>query len=263
MNDTHAGVEARLKRLDWETNHFGVCAAQLVDPDLDDDALDDDTLDLALRVARDQGVQLLVWAAGTDRDVPRQMLDQFGGRLVDRKATFRKLLRGVTADDSLPRATDPVVIAYSSATASAGLVELAIISGAYSRFRVDPRIPREQFEAMYQVWIERSVNKELADAVLIVPADNSRDDRHDHPLGMISLSESDGVASIGLVAVAADAQGRGIGSALMRAAHQWMRDRAARESLVVTQLANGRTCRLYEKSGYHLVRVQPYYHFWL
>jgi dTDP-4-amino-4,6-dideoxy-D-galactose acyltransferase len=258
VNDTQAGVEARLKRLDWETGHFGLCAAQLVDP-----ALDDDALDLALCVAREQGIRLLVWAAESERDVPKQILDQFSGRLVDRKATFRKLLQGAHDEDSLPRATDPAVIAYASATASAALVELAIISGAYSRFREDPRIPRERFEAMYRVWIERSVKKELADAVLIVPASDRRDDGHDYPLGMISLSESDGAASIGLVAVAPVAQGRGIGSTLMRAAHRWMRDRNAHESLVVTQLANAPACRLYERSGYHLARVQPYYHFWL
>jgi dTDP-4-amino-4,6-dideoxy-D-galactose acyltransferase len=257
VNDTRAGVEARLKRLDWECDHFGIFAAQLLDP-----ALDDEALARALCLAREQGVQLLVWVAQAERDVPRPILDQFSGILADRKATFRKALRGAPAEDTLPRATDPAVISYPSATASAVLVELAIVSGAYSRFRVDPRIPRERFEAMYRLWIERSVKKELADDVMVVPAEDSRDDRH-HPLGLISLMESDGVASIGLVAVAAEVQGRGIGSALMRAAHGWMRSRDADEALVVTQLANLPACRLYERSGYHLARVQPYYHFWL
>ncbi len=247
-----------LARLDWESKHFGVSAAQLVSPRLTDDALV-----AVLRDARKDRVQFVVWPADSGREVPRVVLDQFGGILVDRKATYRKLLHGEAAEVASPRPADPSVTEYPSNTASAALVDLAIVAGAYSRFRVDPRIPEERFEAMYRQWIERSVKKELADVVFIVPADDMGADRHERPCGMISLSETDGVASIGLVAVAGTMQGRGIGSALMRAAHRWMRDRNAHEARVVTQSANIPACRLYERSGYQLARTQPYYHFWL
>ena len=65
------------------------------------------------------------------------------------------------------------------------------------------------------------------------------------------------------VAVAAEVRGKGIGSALMHAAHRWMQHRGAREAQVVTQLVNLPACRLYERSGYRLSRVQHYFHFWL
>ena len=42
---------------------------------------------------------------------------------------------------------------------------------------------------------------------------------------MITLAESSGVATIGLVAVASAVRGMGIGTSLMRAAQRWMQDR--------------------------------------
>jgi ribosomal protein S18 acetylase RimI-like enzyme len=251
-----ATAQPELARLDWESNHFGVSAARLVSAELTDEALS-----AMLQLARRQRIQLLVWPATTGQDVSRELLDEFNGALVDRKATFSKTLPGVNPRGEPPRPTDPPVIEYTSPTVSSALSELAVAAGAYSRFRVDPRIPQERFEAMYRVWIERSVAGELADVVLVVPVDQKRD-RTEQLSGMISLSQSGGVASIGLVAVAATMRGRGIGSALMRAAHGWMRDRGAQEARVVTQSANVGACRLYERSGYRLSRVQPYFHFW-
>ena len=59
------------------------------------------------------------------------------------------------------------VVEYAEAKASPELVELAIASGEYSRFRLDPRLNDERFVAMYRHWIDRSVARELADAVLV------------------------------------------------------------------------------------------------
>ncbi len=115
---------------------------------------------------------------------------------------------------------------------------------------------------MCQSWIERSVTKELADMVLVVPHSDHKGAPDGPLVGMITLSESGGAASIGLVAVAAAFRGIGKGKSLMRAAQHWILDRV-REARVVTQLTNGPTCRLYERSGYGVFCVQDDYHFWL
>jgi dTDP-4-amino-4,6-dideoxy-D-galactose acyltransferase len=255
---TFAKKPTALARLDWESNHFGISAAQLTLADLADDALA-----AALQHARDERVQLLVWPAASKREIPRELLDEFGGQLVDRKATFVRALASAPAEFDSPRPTDPAVIDYPAQTASSALVELAIASGQYSRFHVDRGFRPERFEAMYRVWIERSVAGELADVVLVAPL-GARGRADGEPLaGMITLSESQGVATIGLVAVAAAARQQGIGSALLRAAHRWMRSRQAHTARVVTQLANLPACRLYERSAYQLASVQHYFHFWL
>jgi dTDP-4-amino-4,6-dideoxy-D-galactose acyltransferase len=245
-----------LRRLDWESNHFGIRAEMLVEGNLQDDALA-----AALRQARSDRIQLLVWPALGGRIAPRDLLDEFAGMLVDRKATFGKSLQ---SDDFVldhSQAAEPSVVSYEAATASPALCELALAAGTYSRFAVDPHIKPERFAAMYRRWIEGSVSGELADVVLVVPLDDCGAATGQLG-GMITVAESDGVASIGLVAVAIGMRGRGIGSTLMRAAHRWMRGRNAREARVVTQLANAPACRLYERSGYRLLQVQHYYHFW-
>jgi ribosomal protein S18 acetylase RimI-like enzyme len=255
---TPPATGSTLAPLEWESQHFGIRAAQVTSADLADGALAD-----ALQGAREGHFQLVVWPADAGRTVPDALLSQFGGSLVDRKATFVKLLQSDAAHVPLPRPNDPSVVSYAADAPSPALIELAIVAGKYSRFRVDQHFSTDRFEAMYHVWIERSVNRQMADEVLVIPAEDGRDDACERPLGFITLSEKDGAASIGLVAVAAHAQGRGFGTALMRAAHQWMLARGAREARVVTQLANGPACRLYEKAGYLLSAVQHYYHFWL
>jgi dTDP-4-amino-4,6-dideoxy-D-galactose acyltransferase len=251
-------AEPAIVRLEWESRHFSVAAAQLSGPDVNDAPLAE-----ALSLARRQGVQLLVWPAQDGRDVPRELLEEFGGSLVDRKATFFRHLQPALPGNESQMPADRPVIEYAAATTSAALIELAISAGVYSRFHLDPHFTDGKFAAMYQSWIERSVTKELADIVLVVPLNDHHGAPADPLGGMITLSESSGVATIGLLAVAATVQGRGIGSSLMRAAESWMRDRGAREARVVTQLANRPACRLYARSGYFLLRVQYYYHFWL
>jgi dTDP-4-amino-4,6-dideoxy-D-galactose acyltransferase len=245
--------------LDWECKHFGFFVAQLADADIDDE-----TLASALGLAREQGVRLLVWATTAERHVPSGILDRFDGTLVDRKATFRRPLESTVFSDEPHSPIELPVVPYTSAIASASLIELAISAGAYSRFRTDHHIPNAKFEAMYRLWIERSVAKELADVVLVAPLVEHAVTRNVPLLGgFITLSESNGTGHIGLIAVAAECRGRGIGSALMRAANRWMLDRGADQAEVVTQLANAPACRLYERSGYRLSRQQNFYHFWL
>jgi dTDP-4-amino-4,6-dideoxy-D-galactose acyltransferase len=255
---TPNATAAELVRLDWECSHFGYPVARLAGSDLDHAGLASN-----LRLARREGIRLVVWPAPDEYEAPLELLGEFNGALVDRKATF-----------SRPLAIDPenhpgpacqrrsLIVPYTLRTATRGLIELAIAAGTYSRFRVDPHFSPASFEAMYRQWIERSVSGTLADRVLVAPR-NARDSVHNELAGMITLSESHGVATIGLIAVAADSRGQGIGSALMDSAHLWMQLRKAREAKVVTQLANLPACHLYERSGYRLVGIEHYYHFWL
>lgn len=252
-----------LVRLDWECEHFGFSVAQVSQADLDDARLVD-----TLRQARAAGVRLAVWPTGEGREVGAEITARFGGRLVDRKATFTRPLGGTLAATGADEISDrkrPVIVSYTAPTPSNALTELAIAAGKYSRFHVDPAFPRDKFEAMYRLWIERSVRGELADAVLVAAATSTDDDEQAQrdPAGMITVAESGGVAQIGLIAVAGAMRGRGIGSALIDAAHRWMQSRGAVEARVVTQLTNQPACHLYERGGYQLSRVQNVYHFWL
>jgi dTDP-4-amino-4,6-dideoxy-D-galactose acyltransferase len=250
-------AQPALVRLDWECDQFGFPVAQLGIPELNDLALA-----AMLRLAREQGVHLLVWPARAGREVPTRLLNEFTGALVDRKATFTRSLQPTLAGEESPASIQFSVEPYGARSASADLHRLAISAGVHSRFKVDRHFPNEHFEGMYRRWIERSVSGELADAVLVASGVEDQMAGDKRVAGMITLSESQGVGSIGLIAVAAAFRGRGIAAALMHAAHQWMRARGASEAKIVTQSANLPACRLYERSGYRRSRLQHYFHFW-
>jgi len=225
--------------------------------------MDDAALANELELARRQGFRLVVWPANGDRHISDEILDKFGGALADRKATFSRSLAGVSySRGAQAPGLECSVVPYTSSVVSAELYELAISAGAYSRFRLDPHFSRQQFEAMYRVWIERSVSQEMADAVLVATA-GCGGESDERLAGMVTVATSVGVGKIGLIAVSASSRGKGVGSSLLLAAHQWMQERGARQARVVTQLDNPAACRLYERGGYSLSALEHIHHFWL
>lgn len=245
-----------LKPLPWDSAHFGFPVAQVIEPDLDDEALAG-----ALREARRQGIWLVYWPSQRDRTASPGLLAEFGGLLADRKATFvLPDLTSATGRESDGEAGPVLVAELPRGPASTRLVELAIASGVSSRFRVDPKIPPAKFEAMYATWIDRSTRGDLADAVLVASTPEALGD--EAIVGMVTVSVNQGEGRIGLIAVHESTRGRGVGSRLVRSAHRAMHALGAARASVVTQLDNGPACRLYEASGYHLDDVKNYYHFW-
>src|SRR5947207_797047 len=101
--------KSAISRLDWESDHFGLFAAQLSGPELSNRDLAH-----ALELAREQGAQLLVWPAEGERDVPRELLDEFSGSLVDRKATFTRALRPALVDQETACPVEIPVIPYTT-----------------------------------------------------------------------------------------------------------------------------------------------------
>jgi dTDP-4-amino-4,6-dideoxy-D-galactose acyltransferase len=239
-----------IAHLDWDTKHFGFSVGRIAAEPTDSE------LEATLEEGRKRKYRLVYWATSPDRTAPPHLLDDFDGRLVDRKVTFARSLSDL---DHSVRSNDVLVAPVEGSECFPELIALAIAAGAYSRFAVDPRIPRDTFEALYRVWIERSVRREIADAVLV-----ARDPAVDARLaGMITVKVTDGMGNIGLVAVAESHRGRGIGSQLINAAHGWMIARDAAKSTVVTQGANAPACRLYERAGYTIEQAENFYHFWL
>jgi dTDP-4-amino-4,6-dideoxy-D-galactose acyltransferase len=242
-----------LEHLDWDTAHFEIPVARIPSP-----SLSDDELDQALQQAQESGVELVYWATHSERKVPASLLHRHGGNLVDRKAVFRARLADLPAPQFIPGRDDVVILETAPGPASEALLALAVEAGRFSRFHVDPNIPCGKFDALYRIWMERSMRRELADVVLV--ACRAADPRK--PLGMITLSMKRGESMTGLIAVHGAARGRGIGTRLIAAANQIRRQRGVIELSVVTQLANEPACRLYQRAGYRLAEVSHFYHFW-
>jgi dTDP-4-amino-4,6-dideoxy-D-galactose acyltransferase len=241
-----------LTPLPWDSGHFGFPVARLTVPGGDAAAAA-----AALAEARRRGVVLVYWAVDPAHAVPGPLLTEFAGCLADRKATFTAELAAVDRGAAGESLGGLGVRDYPRGPASEALTALAVAAGEFSRFRADPRVPRDRFVSLYGIWAERSARREMADAVLVAAEAEGA-----VPAGFVTASEAGGGASIGLIAVAAAARGRGVGGLLMRAVHRWMAGRGAARVTVVTQLDNVPACRLYERCGYHLAGVKHSYHFW-
>ncbi|MCL4809445.1 MAG: GNAT family N-acetyltransferase [Thermoanaerobaculia bacterium] len=238
-----------MRRLAWDSAFFGFEVFSIADGDLTEAELRS-----ALLESRARGASLVYWFADAGRAVSPTLLDEFGGALRDEKKVYgRSSLRGpgtalkARAEVSVRRGSDP----------DGPLTALALAAGEYSRFRVDPRIPSGAFQRLYETWIRRSCAGEIADAVIEAREPGIG------LCGMVTVSVDGDEGSIGLIAVAAEARGRGIGAILLRGAEEFMAGKGATRARVVTQGANRPACRLYESACYDVVSQTDVYHFWL
>lgn len=174
-----------------------------------------------------------------------------GGRCVDRKVRFRK---AVIAGLPKPAGVESVL----GKPCTADLESLALVSGTYSRFRADPRIPPDLFERLYVAWIHRSMSGEIAEDVLVVRVE-------DRVSGMVTVvgAHGDAIGVIGLIAVGAGHRGRGYGRRLMLAAEAWCAAHDVPAIEVATQRRNAAACCLYDACGYEVVRDEAVFHIWL
>ena len=133
------------------------------------------------------------------------------------------------------------------------LTELGVAAGAYSRFALDPKLPKDSFKKLYAIWIQNSIDRKLAFEVLITGTQHT-------PTGLITLGKKGDRGDIGLVSVQASARGQGVGSSLVRNSLSVFLRHGINEVQVVTQGANKEACGLYEKCGFVKERITHIFH---
>jgi dTDP-4-amino-4,6-dideoxy-D-galactose acyltransferase len=134
--------------------------------------------------------------------------------------------------------------------------ELAFQSGKHSRFYTDKNFNPNRYYDLYQIWIEKSINRDIADEVFIYKEKNEI-------LGFITISKYDSFGKIGLIAVDTNSRGKGIGKKLIDSAAQYLIQNNIYFMNVATQEANTSGCTFYEKCGFILNKSEYYYHIWL
>jgi dTDP-4-amino-4,6-dideoxy-D-galactose acyltransferase len=161
-------------------------------------------------------------------------------RLVDEKLVFQKFLSSIRNSSTICQ--------YEQQELLPALVELALLSGVFSRYKTDTRLNHNEFEKLYSVWIKNALEQGL---VLTDPNLN----------GMITLTSANLEASIGLFAVAEGQRGTGLGTELIQATEQKAFQAGAKTLMIPTQATNIPACQLYEKLGYEVVDRSFVYHY--
>lgn len=173
-----------------------------------------------------------------------------GAKLVDEKILYSKPCE--------PRKQFAEVSFYHGAAPNEDLYRLALVSGGYSRFKLDERLPQDSYERLYNRWVENACPGEGTNKQILLFKDE-----HDIARGMITIDYQAELGHIGLAAVDTDAQHQGIGGKIMSTLDSWLFNRGIQTLEVPTQKANADACRWYEKNGFVAQSQTPIYHWWL
>jgi len=226
------------KSLSWDSEFFGFAVGQL-NGDPGKTSLHEIYKEMAAK-----NIRLAYYSSETEILFPQHPL--YSSQLMDIKVTYIK--------DVVIAGCDENVQSYINDFPEEKLISLAVESGIYSRFKKDPDIPLSKYEELYKQWIVNSVNKKIADEVLVY-------ETRQGIAGFVTVGSKCGRADIGIIAVDRNHRGHGIGKALMRSAEN-LNLHNYQSIQVVTQGANLPAIKLYESCGYVLEKVEYFYHLW-
>lgn len=175
--------------------------------------------------------------------------DATGAELVDEKILYSKSCENKEGNKD--------VMLYMQSEPNESLYKLALVSGGYSRFKLDERLPEGSYEQLYRKWIEKACPQVGTNKQIFAYAPDGI------AKGMITVDYNGDKAQIGLVAVDTDCQHQGIGTKIMSTLEYYLYRKGVMTIDVATQAANKDACRWYEKNGFVKKSETPIYHWWL
>ena len=240
---------ALLRDLAWDSRFFNLRIARV-----ERDRLSGEELAEIERERAARELDCVYFLAAPEDSATLARVAAAGWRFVDVRTTLALELGPAPDRPEVDRET--VGLRRAEDVDVAALRELAAGSHLDSRFYRDGRFPRPLCDRLFAEWIERSAEGLLADAVLVAgPRGALR--------GYVTVRASgEAPADIGLLAVAPAARGQGLGGALLAGAIAWARERGEPRLEVVTQGANARAIRAYERAGFTTRRVGYWFHAW-
>ena len=229
-----------VERLSWDSDFFGLRIGRAFVGSIED------SCELAAQKDRLKADYDLVYVFG-NQGVEFSCED---ATLVDRKLVYTlSECSDVSFDDN-------VVLWDCDKPVTDALLHLALVSGKYSRFKLDNQFPSGSYERLYSRWIEQSVNHSMATKVFCYMSNAI-------PIGLVTLHNEDGIGTIGLVAIGERCQHQGVGTAMMRHVISYARKHHCKKLSVATQYDNTPACRLYEKVGFKVESMTNVWHWWL
>jgi dTDP-4-amino-4,6-dideoxy-D-galactose acyltransferase len=235
--------------LPWDTDFFGIRIARLAVPHLARD--DAESLRSWARAERVACVYALIDAGDVQTS---QVMADLGAGVADIRLT---MAADPLESSAIPAPDLPLREATEADLPT--LEEIAATSHRDSRFYADARFPRPRVDELYRVWLRNALRG--GDRVVTF-------DHEGRAAGYVTCAISargSGASTgrIGLVAVAKEARGRGVGSALLAAVMSDLARAGAATVQVVTQGRNVAAQRAYQRRGFRTERVEHWYHLWL
>jgi dTDP-4-amino-4,6-dideoxy-D-galactose acyltransferase len=227
--------------LSWDSEFFGVRIARYLPEELTSESLA-----ALMDWQQAQKVDCLYFLADPNQAESLRLAESNNFHLTDLRITLES---GGDIAQAMPTSVRPFREGDRAA-----LRAIARVSHRDSRFYFDGHFPQERCDALYETWIDKSLDG-YADATLVAEVEGN-------PAGYITCHRDAGEGKIGLVGVHADYQGRSLGQALVKASLAWFAGDGLKKVTVVTQGRNTRAQRLYQHCGFLTRSVQLWYHWW-
>ena len=187
-------------------------------------------------------VGLMCLLIDADKPEEAQKAEEQGYRFMDVRVTLERYTKAwVLSGSRLARAED-----------TARLRAIARTAFPVTRFYADPSLDNERCDDLYEEWT-RSLCAGAADIVLVAERDKQ-------PVGYVTVNIDREKSEIGLIAVACDYRGRGVGHELVQSALDWAYVRDAQTMSVVTQGRNVGALRTFEGCGFRVSNTSLWFH---
>jgi len=233
--------EINIKYLSWDSNFFGKKTGKII-------CNNSSELSDLLNKAKHDNYELIYVFENENYHVKNEIMKQYNGKLVDKKALYHKWITGL-----LPLYEQ---IEKYTGNLTNELENLAYISGEFSRFKLDKNFKEDDFYRMYKIWIKESLSGQIADSVFVLKENGQIN-------GMVTLKISEGIGHIGLIAVSPETQGKGYGKMLIKSCENRLFASDIFQLEAPTQKDNVQACNFYERAGFKIKEITNIYHFWL
>ena len=235
-------MENKFEKLDWDTDFFGFKVVKI-----EDNCLNEDPQEFFKELYL--GDVHLAYYTST-KSFSAEVIDNqyYHIELVSKRVPILKEMTNKTE-------IHKNISFYNEPAPSEDLVSLALLAGRQGRFGQDPRILENTYRNLFRNWITNSVNKNIADEVLVY-----RDKGKIVGFATIKVAGDKGYAP--LLAVDRDHEGQGVSFALMRAIETRLIENNCTYVLSGTQEINKKALATFRRYGLRPQAPQYVYHLW-
>jgi ribosomal protein S18 acetylase RimI-like enzyme len=233
--------------LEWDSAFFGFRVAQVTE-----EILSERVGRAVLEWSEAHGLRCLYFLADPTSAKTAEVAQRLDFNMVDVRVQL-SLERCRRGSVTLPE----FKLRPARASDVASLQAIARFAHRDSRFFFDSHFAKARAEELFATWIAADCAGR-ADTVLTLERAGIG------AVGYItcSLIKGSNNGRIGLVGVASDFRGKGLGKALVSGALDWFWSAGTQTVLVVTQVRNLAAQRLYQTAGFRTENVKVWYHRW-
>lgn len=237
-------MKNKFEILQWDSNFFGFKVAKINDFDSVNE------FNLVREELQKEQVKL-AYVFCEPNSKSDQILKSSDVFLADEKVTFSRFIE-VSKDNS-----NASIEEYIEGIVNDKMLDIAIQTSEYSRFRVDVNFKNEEFKKLYYQWIKNAVEDRNTGKLFVYQENTVLK-------GLIYLKEiNDKIGNISLIGVDEGYRGEQIGTKLIEKATSYFSKLGKKEVQVVTQKANVLACNFYTKNGFQIIDTVNVYHLWL